>query len=93
MHLPSRVSKFKSQFEKSKPMNILDRASPSRNLGINPKELHTPKSTPKKLEGDDGDMKKKLELDRVFCETKVWQEADTMFQELSKWKSIFVGKL
>jgi hypothetical protein len=73
-------------------MNVLDRASPSRNLGTNPKELHTPKSSPKKLEGDDGDMKKKLELDRVLYENKVWQEADTMFQELSKWKSMFVGK-
>jgi hypothetical protein len=73
-------------------MNILDRASPSGNLGTNPKELHTPKSTLKKLEGDDGDMKKKLKLDRVLCKNKVWQEANIMFQELSKWKSMFVGK-
>jgi hypothetical protein len=31
-----------------KPTNVLDRASPSRNLGTNLKELHIPKSTPKK---------------------------------------------
>jgi hypothetical protein len=58
--------------EKSKPMNISDRASPLRNLGTNPKELHTPKSTPRKPEGDGGDMKKKLELDKVLCENKAW---------------------
>jgi len=53
-------------------MNISDRASPLRNLGTNPKELHTPKSTPRKPEGDGGDMKKKLELDKVLCENKAW---------------------
>jgi hypothetical protein len=72
MHLPSKVSKFisRSKNEKSEPTNILDKASPSRNLGTNPKELHTPKSTPKKLEGDDGDRKKKLKLDKLLCDNK-----------------------
>jgi hypothetical protein len=45
---------------------------PSRNLGTNPKELHTPTPTPKKLEGDDGDKIKKVKFDKVFCENKVW---------------------
>ncbi len=90
--LGSLNSNHNLKTEESKPMNILDRASPSGNLGTNPKELHTPKSTLKKLEGDDGDMKKKLKLDRVLCKNKVWQEANIMFQELSKWKSMFVGK-
>jgi hypothetical protein len=40
--------------EESKPMNVLDRASPSRILGTNPKKLHTPKLTPEKLEGNNG---------------------------------------
>jgi hypothetical protein len=39
-------------------------------LGTNTKELHTPTSTPKKMKGDGGDRKKKLELDRVLYENK-----------------------
>ncbi len=72
MHLPSKVSKFKSDLksEKSKSTCVSDRALPLGNLGTNPKELHTPKSTPKKPEGDDGDKKKKLELDKVFCKNE-----------------------
>ncbi len=35
-------------------------------MGTNPKELHTLKSTPKKLEGDNGDKKNKLELNKMF---------------------------
>jgi hypothetical protein len=53
-------------------MNISNKTSPSRNLGTNPRELHTPKSTTKKPKGDSGDRKKKLELDMVFCENKAW---------------------
>ncbi len=53
-------------------MDVLDRTSPSRNLGTNPKELHTPKSTPKKPKGDGGDMKKKLKLDRVLYDNEAW---------------------
>jgi hypothetical protein len=37
-------------------MDVLDKTLPSRNLGTNPKELHTPKSTPKKTKRDGGDM-------------------------------------
>ncbi len=51
-------------------MDILDRASPLKNMGTNPEELHTPTSTPKKTKGDGGDKKKKLELDKVLCENK-----------------------
>jgi hypothetical protein len=43
---------------------------PLENLGIHPKELHNPKSIPKKPEGDDGDKKNKLELDKMLCENK-----------------------
>jgi len=39
-------------------------------LATNLEELHTPKSTPKKLEGDGGDMKKKLEFNMVLYENK-----------------------
>jgi hypothetical protein len=49
-------------------MDVSDRALPSRNLGTNPKELHTPKSIPKKPRGNGGYRKKKLELDIVLCE-------------------------
>jgi hypothetical protein len=45
---------------------------PSRNLDTNPKELYAPKSTPKKLEGDGGDKKKKLDLEMVLYENKAW---------------------
>jgi hypothetical protein len=74
MHLLLKVSTFKSQFEKwkNKIDRCLDKTSPSRNQGTNPKELHTPTSTPKKPEGDNGDRKKKLELDKVFYENKAW---------------------
>jgi hypothetical protein len=51
-------------------MDVSDRALPSRNLDTNPKELHTPKSTPKKPRGDGGDKKKKLELERVLCDNE-----------------------
>jgi hypothetical protein len=76
-----------------KPTNVLDRASPSRNLGTNLKELHTLKSTPKKPKRDNGDKKKKLKLDRVFYENKAWQKANIVFRELLKRKLIFVGKI
>jgi hypothetical protein len=48
-------------------------------LGTNPEELHTPISTPKKLEKNNGDRKKELELDRVLCENKVWRQVDIVF--------------
>jgi hypothetical protein len=67
-----------------KPTNVSDKASPSKNLDTNPKELHTPKSTPKKPRGDGGDRKEKLELNRVFCKNKVWRKVDIMFHELLK---------
>jgi hypothetical protein len=51
-------------------MDVLDRALPSGNLGINLKELHTPKSISKKPKGDGGNRKKKFEFDRVLCENK-----------------------
>jgi hypothetical protein len=70
--------------EKSKPMDISDRALPSRNLDTNLEELHTPKSTPKKPKRDGGDKKKKLKLDKVLYKNKVWQEADIVFWELLK---------
>jgi hypothetical protein len=38
-------------------------------------------------------MKKKLEFDRVLCKNEVWQKANIVFQELSKWKLVFVGKI
>ncbi len=58
--------------EKSKQKNISNRALPPRNLGTNPKELHTPTSTPKKPVGNSGDRKMKLKIDRVFYEKKAW---------------------
>jgi hypothetical protein len=73
-------------------MDISDKALPLRNSSINPKELHTPKSIPKKQTGDGGDKKKKLELDMVLCKNEAWQKVDIMFQELLKWKPVFVGK-
>jgi hypothetical protein len=51
-------------------MDVSNRTSASRNLGTNPKELHTPTSTPKKLERNNGDNKKKLEFDKVFYENE-----------------------
>ncbi len=48
-------------------MDVSNKALPSRNLGTNPKELHTPTSTPRKTKGDGGDKKKKLEFDNVLC--------------------------
>jgi hypothetical protein len=59
----------------------------------NQEELHTPTSTPKKLEGDNGDKKKKIKLNNVLFENEAWQEANTMFQELLKWKPMFLGKI
>jgi len=79
MHLPFRVYKFRSNLksEESKPTEVLDKVLPSRNMGTIPKELYTPKSTPKKPERD-GDKKKKLELDRVLGK-EAWQEANIVF--------------
>jgi hypothetical protein len=37
-------------------------------------------------------MEKKIELDSMLCENKAWQEVNMMFQKLSKWKPMFVGK-
>jgi hypothetical protein len=50
MHLHARVSTFISQFEKwgGKTYEVSDKASLSRNLGTNKKELHTPTSISKK---------------------------------------------
>jgi hypothetical protein len=48
----------------------LDRALLSRNVGTNIEELHTPTSIPKKPKGDDGNRKRKLELDKVLYENK-----------------------
>ncbi len=69
-------------------MNVLDRALPLGNLGTNPKELHTPTSTPKKLEGNGGDKKKKLKFDRGFYDNEAWREVDIVFRELLKQKLI-----
>ncbi len=74
-------------------MSVLDKSSPSKNLGTNLKELHTPKSTSKKLEGNDGDVKKKFEFDKVLCENEAWRKANIVFQELLKQKPMFVGKI
>ncbi len=56
--------------EESKSMDVLDRASPSGNLGTNLEELHTLKSISKKPKGDGGNRKKKFEFDKVLCENK-----------------------
>jgi hypothetical protein len=53
-------------------------------LGTNTKELHTGTSTPRKLEEDDGDKKKKLKLDKVFYENEALRKADIVFWELLK---------
>jgi len=76
-----------------KATDVSNKALPSGNLGTNLKELHTPKSTPKKLKGNGGDKKKKIKLDKVLCENEAWREADIMFQKLSKQKFMFVGKI
>jgi hypothetical protein len=73
-----------------KQIDVSNKTSPSGNMGTNLEELHTPKSTPKKL-GDGGDKKKKLDLDNVFCENEASQEVDIMFWEFSKRKSILLG--
>ncbi len=39
-------------------MEVLDKALPSKNLGTNIEKLHTPTSTPKKLEENDVDKNK-----------------------------------
>ncbi len=78
--------------EELKPMDVSDRTLPSWNLDTNPKELHAPKPTPKKPEGDNGDKKKKLELDNVLCETKALWKVNIVFRKLSKQKPMFVGK-
>ncbi len=70
-------------------MDVLDKTSPSRNLDTNPKELHTPTSTPKKPKGDGGDKKKKLEFDRGFYNNEAWQEVDIVFRKLLKQKLVF----
>jgi hypothetical protein len=62
-------------------------------LDTNPKELHTPKSTPKKPIGNGGDKKKKLKLDMVLCKNKAWQEANAVFRELLKRKLVYIGKI
>jgi hypothetical protein len=51
-------------------MDVLNRALPLKIIGTNPKELHTPTSTPKKLKRDGGDMKKKLEFNNVLFENE-----------------------
>jgi hypothetical protein len=57
--------------EEFKPTNVSNGTLPLGNLGTNPKELHTPKSTYKKLKGNGGDKKKILELDRCFTRTRL----------------------
>ncbi len=57
IYLPRSLNSYYDlNIEESKPMDVLDKTLPSRNLGTNPKELHTPKSTPKKTKRDGGDM-------------------------------------
>jgi hypothetical protein len=41
-------------------------------LGTKKQELHTPTLTPKKLKKDNGDKKKKLELDKMICDNANW---------------------
>jgi hypothetical protein len=65
---------------------------PLGNLGINPKELYTPKSTPKKTKRRQWGHEEELEFDRVLCENEAWQKANTVFQKLSKRKQVFVEK-
>jgi hypothetical protein len=65
--------------EESKLMDILNRASPLGNLDTNPKELHNPKSTPKKPTRNGGDVKNKLKLDVVLYKNEAWQDIDIMF--------------
>jgi hypothetical protein len=74
-------------------MNVSDKVLPLENLGTNTKELHTQTSTPKKLEENDGDKNKKLDLDRVFYENEALRKADTVFWELLKQKLVFFGKI
>jgi hypothetical protein len=76
-----------------KQINISNKGLPSRNVGINPEELHTPTSTPQNPKGDDGDKKNKLEFDKVFSKNEAWQKADIMFQKLLKRKLMFIGKI
>jgi hypothetical protein len=40
-------SNYDLKIEELKQMDVLDKTLPSRNLGTNPKELHTPTLTPK----------------------------------------------
>lgn len=74
MHLPTKVSTFRSRSKewKVKTYRGLDRALLSGNVGTNIEGLHTPTSIPKKPKGDDGNRKKKLELDKVLYENKAW---------------------
>jgi len=68
---------FKS--EESKQTKVSNRTSPLRNLGTNKEELHTSTSIPKKLEGDGGDMNKKIEGDKVLYNNEAWREVDIVF--------------
>ncbi len=52
--------------EKSKDTRALDVTLPSTNLGTHRKDLRTLTSTPKKPKRNNGDMKQKLKLDKVF---------------------------
>jgi hypothetical protein len=79
--------------EESKQTKVLNRTSPLRNLGTNKEELHTPTSIAKKPEGDGGDMKKKIEGDKVLYNNEAWRKVDIMFCEFSKCKLMFLGKI
>jgi hypothetical protein len=41
-------------------------------------------SFPKKLKGHIGDIDKKLNLEKVFCEKVTWRKVNYVFHELSK---------
>ncbi len=85
--LGSLHSDYDLKNEELKQMDVLDRASPSGNLGT--KKLHTPTSPPKKPKGDGGDKKNKLEFDRGFYKNEAWWKVDIVFWELSKQKLVF----
>ncbi len=57
---------------------------PLTNLNINSKGLHTTMSFAKNLKGHIGDIDKKLNLGKVFCEKAAWQEVNYVFHEFSK---------
>ncbi len=52
-------------------------------------KMCTPNSIIKKLHAMPEDWKKKLQLNKIYCENATWCKVNDMFQELSERKPMF----